>query len=35
VTAVGFAIASLPVAYAYSRFVFSSAENEAAQRNNA
>ena len=34
VAAVGFAVASLPAAYAYSRFWLSSAENEAAQRNN-
>ena len=34
VAAVGFAVASLPAAYAYSRFIFSSAENEAALKNN-
>ena len=34
VAAVGFAVASLPAAYAYSRFWLSSAENEAARRNN-
>ena len=34
VAAVGFAVASLPAAYAYSRFFFSSAENEAAIKNN-
>jgi hypothetical protein len=34
VAAVGFAVASLPAAYAYSRFFFSSAENEAALMNN-
>ena len=30
VAAAGFAVLALPAAYAYSRFVFSSAENEAA-----
>ena len=35
VAAVGFAVASLPAAYAYSRFFFSSPENEAALKNNA
>jgi hypothetical protein len=34
VAAVGFAVASLPAAYAYSRFFLSSAENEAAIKNN-
>ena len=34
VAGVAFAAASLPAAYAYSRFFFSSAENEAALMNN-
>ena len=33
--AVFFAIASLPASYAYARFIWGSAENEAAQMNNA